>query len=124
MVINNAVLTVNAAPLSVAAANATRLYGAANPAFTGTITGLKNGDNITASYTTVADPTSNVGSYAITPLLSDPTNKLSNYAVTSDQRLTDHYSCAADGHRQQREPCLWRSQPGIHRHDHWTAERR
>jgi hypothetical protein len=82
IVINNGALTVNAAPLSVAAANATRGYGAANPVFTGTITGLKNGDNITASYTTVADPTSNVGSYAITPLLSDPTNKLSNYAVT------------------------------------------
>ena len=82
VVINNGVLTVNAAPLSVVAASATRAYGAANPAFTGTITGLKNGDNITASFTTVADPTSNVGSYAITPVLSDPTNKLSNYAVS------------------------------------------
>ena len=82
VVLNNGVLTVNAAPLSVVAASATRAYGAANPAFTGTITGLKNGDNITASYTSVADPTSNVGSYAITPVLSDPTNKLSNYAVS------------------------------------------
>ncbi|MBZ5533572.1 MAG: beta-propeller fold lactonase family protein [Acidobacteriia bacterium] len=82
IVINNGILTVNAAPLSVAAANATRLYGAANPVFTGTITGLKNGDNITATYTSVADPTSNVGTYPIAPVLSDPTNKLSNYAVT------------------------------------------
>ncbi|HEY2233990.1 MAG TPA: MBG domain-containing protein [Candidatus Angelobacter sp.] len=82
VVLNNGVLTVNAAPLSVVAASATRAYGAANPAFTGTITGLKNGDNITANFTTVADPTSNVGSYAITPVLSDPTNKLSNYAVS------------------------------------------
>ena len=82
IIVNNGVLSVNAAPLTVAAANATRPYGSANPVFTGTITGLKNGDNITASYTTVADPTSNVGSYAITPLVSDPTNKLSNYAVT------------------------------------------
>jgi hypothetical protein len=82
VVLNNGVLTVNAAPLSVVAASASRAYGAANPVFTGTITGLKNGDNITASYTTVADPTSNVGSYAITPVLSDPTNKLSNYAVS------------------------------------------
>jgi hypothetical protein len=82
VILNNGVLTVNAAPLSVAAASATRAYGAANPVFTGTISGLKNGDNITASYTTVADPTSNVGTYAITPVLSDPTNKLSNYAVT------------------------------------------
>ncbi len=82
VVINNGVLSVNAAPLTVAANNATRSYGSANPAFTGTITGLKNGDNITATFTTVADVTSNVGTYAVTPVLSDPGNQLSNYAVT------------------------------------------
>ena len=82
IVINNGILTVNAAPLTVSAASASRLYGAANPVFTGTITGLKNGDNITATYTSVADPTSPVGTYPITPVLSDPTNKLTNYAVT------------------------------------------
>ncbi|MBZ5508941.1 MAG: beta-propeller fold lactonase family protein [Acidobacteriia bacterium] len=82
IVINNGTLTVQAAPLTVSAANASRLYGAANPAFTGTITGIKNGDNITATYTSIADPTSNVGTYPITPVLSDPANKLSNYAVT------------------------------------------
>jgi hypothetical protein len=82
IVINNGTLTVNAAPLTVAAANASRLYGAANPVLTGTVSGLKNGDNITATYTSVADPTSSVGSYPITPVLSDPTNKLTNYAVT------------------------------------------
>jgi hypothetical protein len=75
-------LTVNPAPLTVTAANANRQYGQANPAFTGTITGLQNGDNITASYSTVADPTSPVGTYAIVPALVDPDNKLSNYSVT------------------------------------------
>jgi hypothetical protein len=76
-------LTVNPATLTVTAANANRQYGQANPAFTGTITGIQNGDNITATYSTVADPTSPVGTYAIVPALVDPDNKLSNYSVTT-----------------------------------------
>ena len=75
-------LTVNPAPLVVTAANATRLYGDPNPVFTGTITGIKNGDNITAVYATTATVTSPVGTYPITPGLVDPGNKLGNYAVT------------------------------------------
>ena len=82
VVVNNGILTVNAAPLSVTAANAARLYGDPNSAFTGTITGLKNGDNIAAIYSSIADPTSPVGFYAIIPTLVDPNGKLSNYAVT------------------------------------------
>ncbi len=49
------------------AANASRVFGDPNPAFTGTITGVKNGDNITATYASAADPTSPVGNYAIIP---------------------------------------------------------
>ncbi len=82
VVINNGTLTISPAPLVVSAANASRLYGDPNPAFTGTITGLKNGDNIGATFAAAADPTSPVGNYAIIPTLSDPNNKLSNYAVT------------------------------------------
>jgi hypothetical protein len=81
--LNNGVLTVNPAPLSVVAADASRLYGDPNPAFTGTLTGIKNGDNITASFSSAADPTSPVGTYPIVPALADPTNKLANYVVTS-----------------------------------------
>jgi 6-phosphogluconolactonase (cycloisomerase 2 family) len=79
----NGTLTVTPAPLSVVAANASRLYGDPNPAFTGTITGIKNGDNITATYSSTAIATSPVGTYPITPALVDPTNKLGNYTVTS-----------------------------------------
>ena len=82
VVINNGTLTINPAPLTVTAANASRLYGDPNPAFTGTITGLKNGDNIGAIFSAAADPTSPVGSYAIIPTLVDPNNQLGNYAVT------------------------------------------
>jgi 6-phosphogluconolactonase (cycloisomerase 2 family) len=81
--LNNGVLTVAPAPLSVVAADASRFYGDPNPAFTGTLTGIKNGDNITASFSSAADPTSPVGTYPIVPSLADPTNKLANYVVTS-----------------------------------------
>lgn len=80
--INNGALTINPAPLSVTAANATRIYGNPNPIFTGTLVGVKNSDNITATYSTTADPTSSVGTYPIVPTLVDPTNKLGNYTVT------------------------------------------
>jgi hypothetical protein len=78
---NNGALTVSPAPLSVTAANASRLYGDANPLFTGTITGIKNNDNITATYSSVAGPTSSVGTFAIVPTLVDPASKLTNYSV-------------------------------------------
>src|SRR5205814_4142372 len=79
----NGTLTVNKAPLSVTADNESRLYGNANPSFTGTLTGVKNGDNITASYSSSATPASAVGTYAIVPALADPTYKLGNYTLTS-----------------------------------------
>jgi 6-phosphogluconolactonase (cycloisomerase 2 family) len=82
VVISNGVLTINPAPLTVTAANASRPYGSANPAFTGTITGIKNGDNITATYASATDATTNVGNYPIVPTLVDPTAKLGNYTVT------------------------------------------
>jgi MBG domain (YGX type) len=69
------------APLVVTAIHAGRFYGDPNPAFMGTITGLKSGDNITAIYTTVANSSSPVGEYTIVPTLVDPDNKLSNYNV-------------------------------------------
>ena len=40
---------VNKAALTVTADNKTRVYGAANPAFTATITGFKNGENLATS---------------------------------------------------------------------------
>jgi len=67
----------------VVAADASRLYGDPNSAFIGTLTGIKNGDNITASFSSAADPTSPVGTYPIVPSLADPTAKLANYVVTS-----------------------------------------
>jgi hypothetical protein len=80
--ITNGTLTVTKAALTVTANDATRAYGAANPPFSGTITGLQNGDNITATYATAATVNSPAGTYSITPTLVDPGSKLPNYAVT------------------------------------------
>jgi hypothetical protein len=76
-------LTVTPAPLAVTAANASKLYGAPVPPLTGSIVGIKNGDNITATYATTATQSSPVGTYPIVPTLVDPDSKLGNYTVTS-----------------------------------------
>jgi hypothetical protein len=70
------------APLNVTAANTNRIYGLPNPAFQGTITGLQNGDNITAAYTCSATAASPVGTYPIVPNLIDPNHLETNYTVT------------------------------------------
>jgi hypothetical protein len=85
----NGVLTVTQTPLTVVAANQTRAYGQSSPAFTGTVSGVVNGDNITASYTSSATSASLAGTYSIVPSLNDPQNKLGNYSVTlTDGTLT------------------------------------
>ena len=87
MTFTNGSLTVSPAPLTVSAANATRVYGDPNPVFTGTISGIKNADNITATYASVATAGSPVGTFAIVPTLADPTAKLGNYSVTSNNGI-------------------------------------
>jgi hypothetical protein len=72
-------IVVTPATLTVTAADATRGYGAANPALTGTYTGAVNGDTFTVSASTSATITSAVGTYAIVPT---PTGTdLANYTV-------------------------------------------
>jgi YVTN family beta-propeller protein len=79
---------VSPAPLSVTAVpaagnNVSRPYGANNPAVSPVITGIVNGDSISATDMTSATPSSPVGVYVVTPAISDPANRLGNYAVTS-----------------------------------------
>jgi sugar lactone lactonase YvrE len=71
-------LTVTQAPLTVTANSATRAYGAANPTFSGSTSGLLNGDTVSVTYSTTANTASPVGSYPITPSVSGA----SNYNVT------------------------------------------
>jgi sugar lactone lactonase YvrE len=72
-------LTVTPAQLTVTANSTTRVFGAPNPTFTGTITGVLPGDNITATYSTTATATSAPGTYPIVPLAAG--TNLSSYTV-------------------------------------------
>ena len=75
-------LGVARAPLSVKADDQSKLLNAPNPPLTGVLTGVLDGDNITATYTTTAVTTSPVGAYPIVPVLVDPDGRLGNYDVT------------------------------------------
>lgn len=82
VVINNGTLTVTPAPLSVAADDITRAAGQPNPTFTGTISGLKNGEAITATHDSPATVGSEAGTYPIVPTLKDASGTIGNYAVS------------------------------------------
>ena len=76
-------LRVIPAALGIAANSATRLYGDANPAFSATYSGFRNGETTAVltgalALATTAVPTSNVGNYAITPSGQSSTN----YTIT------------------------------------------
>jgi hypothetical protein len=73
-------LTVNQAPLTVTASNASRPYNTPNPAFTAMVTGAVNGDTFTESFSTTAIQTSPAGTYPIVPLASG--TDISDYSVT------------------------------------------
>jgi FtsP/CotA-like multicopper oxidase with cupredoxin domain len=76
-------LTIGGVPLTITASNATRVFGAANPAFTATYAGFVNGDTPasltgTLACTTTATATSPAGTYPIT--CSGQTS--TNYTIT------------------------------------------
>jgi hypothetical protein len=75
-------LSITPAPLTITASNTSRPYGAANPLFLGSMTGLTNGDKMTATYSCGATNGSPAGTYAIVPGLVDPGNRQTNYGVT------------------------------------------
>ena len=72
-------LSVSKAPLSVKANDASRKYGDADAAFSGVITGVKNNDVVSATYSSPATPASNVGTYPIVPQVVGTTAVLANY---------------------------------------------
>ena len=79
----SATYTIAPAPLTVTVNSVSAIYGQPIPTLSGTVSGIENGDPITATYATLATPTSSVGSYPIAVTLSDGgTGKLADYAVT------------------------------------------
>jgi hypothetical protein len=88
----NGTLTVTAATLTLTAANVARVYGAANPAFTGTLSGAVNGDVLTETFSTTASVASAPGPYSIVPSatganLADYTLSATNGTLTVNQAL-------------------------------------
>jgi hypothetical protein len=80
-------LAVATAGLQVTANNATKVYGTANPAFTGAVSGGLTGASFTESFTTTATTSSPAGSYAIVPSVMGAT--VADYAQTvTDGTLT------------------------------------
>lgn len=77
-------LNVTAAELIVTANNTNRVYGTTNPPLTGSLVGIVNDDNITATFLTAATIADPPGAYPITPALSDPDGRLSNYTTTTN----------------------------------------
>ncbi|PYP66016.1 MAG: hypothetical protein DMD36_18180, partial [Gemmatimonadetes bacterium] len=75
-----AAFTITQAPLTIAVHPKSKQYSDPLPAFTGSITGIKNGDNLTLSFSTTATLLSNVGSYPISFGITDPNGKLGNYS--------------------------------------------
>ena len=86
-------LVVNKAALTITANNATRIYGAANPPFTGSVSGQQNGDPFSESFSTSATISSPVNTYAIVPSvtgtnLADYTQVVTNGTLSVTQAGT------------------------------------
>jgi hypothetical protein len=74
---------VAAVPLSITAANKSMAHGDSLPAFTGSVSGIVNGDDITFSGSTTASSSSPAGTYAIVAGYHDPDSKIGNYTLTT-----------------------------------------
>src|SRR5437763_3192110 len=77
---NTAPVTINKKTASVTPNTASKFYGAADPAFSGTLTGFLAADSVTATYSRTAGETV-AGVYTISATLS-PTGVLANYDIT------------------------------------------
>jgi hypothetical protein len=78
---NTAAFTINAKAASVSPNVASKTYGDADPAFTGTLTGFLAADGVTAAYSRTAGETVLGSPYTISAVLS-PAAALSNYDIT------------------------------------------
>jgi hypothetical protein len=119
-------LTVNPAILTVTPAPSTKVYGTANPVFSGSITGMIPGDGITATYASAATPTTIVGVYssgpdAIAATLSDPGAKLGNYTLNQTAGAHNH---PGDDSPHLGHSCLNFIRNGPERHATQCNERR
>src|SRR5216117_4156955 len=78
---NTAAFTITPRPASVTPNAASKTYGNAEPALTGTLSGFLAADNVTATYSRTAGETVAGSPYVISATLS-PAGVLGNYAIT------------------------------------------
>src|SRR6185436_12916747 len=78
---NTANFTINPKAASVSPDAASKTYGDADPAFTGTLTGFLAADGVTATYSRTAGETVAGSPYVISAVLS-PASVLGNYTIT------------------------------------------
>ena len=106
-------LTVTKKAASVTPAAASKIYGAADPALSGTLEGFLPSDNVTATYSRAAGET--VGAYTISATLA-PAGVLANYDVTANTASFDITRKAASVTPAAATQDLRRSRPGSDRH--------
>ena len=114
VLVTNGILTVSPAPLTVAGANATRIYGDPNPPLSGTITGIKNADNITATFASTATATSASAAIPSRQYWWTRQGNWATTAVTSTNGTLTVSPASLVADRHQCESRLWRSKPGLH----------
>ncbi len=78
---NTANFTITPRPASVTPNPATKIYGDADPAFSGTLSGFLTGDGVTASFSRISGETALGSPYNISAVLT-PAGVLSNYSIT------------------------------------------
>ncbi len=76
----NGTFTITAKPATVTAADATKVYGAGDPALTASESGFLAGDTAGITLTATRAAGENVGPYVITPLATG--GNVANYAIT------------------------------------------
>ena len=84
---NTALFTINKAVASVTPNAASKTYGTADPALTGTLSGFLAADGVTATYSRTAGETVAGGPYSISAVLS-PAAVLGNYTITYNTALS------------------------------------
>ena len=112
---NTASFTIEPKAASVTPNAASKTYGAADPALTGTLTGFLAADGVTATYSRTAGETVAGGPYTISATLS-PAGVLGNYTITyNTAELHDRpEGCFGDAERGEQD--LRRGRSGVHRH--------
>src|SRR5262249_16730236 len=78
---NTAAFTITRKPASVTPNVVSKVYGSADPALTGTLSGFLAGDSVTATYSRTAGETVAGSPYTISATLS-PAGVLGNYSIT------------------------------------------